>query len=133
MMYTDYSTIGRLYIDNEFICYTLENTCRENVEFSANPKFSNAHIKASEPGVYNISRLAFTRDSDIIGFFDLRQFEHVTFGIGESVGDVYGFIALGCIFSTYSVYSSEKAFLNFISRFSAIDCDDDIQIEIRNI
>ena len=55
--FTENSTIGKLYVEGEFECYTLEDTCREHIdtEIIFEIAFEKVSGKTAIPkGIYNI-------------------------------------------------------------------------------
>jgi len=100
--YTDKSTIGELFIDNKFLCYTLEDKVRVK-------KIKN--ITAIGSGVYNIKITYSQRFKKKLPLLlDVPEFTGIRIHSGNTDKDTSGCILVGMTKGNDIIYKSRMAF-----------------------
>jgi hypothetical protein len=128
---TDKSTIGELYIDNKFICYTLEDKDRnlkknDPVNYIIKNKIYG--LTAIPSGTYKVIINLSNRFNIIMPLLlDVPGYEGVRIHSGNTSADTLGCILLGLIKDKDFVGDSRKAFAKLMD---LIKNSKDITIEI---
>jgi hypothetical protein len=133
-IYTTHSTIGELYLDNEFICYTLEDVVRADGvkiygetaipdgKYSVCLSYSN-RFKRVMPLLYNHPDLSVRGDGDVI-------FRGIRIHSGNTDEDTLGCILVGETKTGDFVGHSRRAYRVLMTYLKDIDI---IDLEIINI
>lgn len=125
--FTEKSTIGRLLIDGEFFCYTLEDKDRK-LEDGGEKVYGETCIPR---GLYTVS----TRPSPKFGWvpwiISVPQFEWVLMHWGNKPEDTEGCILVGDSYTTDWISHSRATFNKLMVKIeAAIDAGDFIEIEV---
>ncbi len=105
--FTDRSTIGSLYIDDVFECYTLEDVIRP-------PRIKIPGATAIPYGSYEIIidySNRFARNMPHV--LNVPMFEGIRIHSGNTSSDTEGCILLGTLKNTDCIYNSKLAFIKF--------------------
>lgn len=123
MIFTDNSTIGELYINSEFICYTLEDTVRKEGE--------KIYGKTAIPkGTYKVAITMSNRfKKELPLLLNVPNFEGVRIHTGNNPEDTEGCILVG---NTKDVDWIGQSKLAFDSLFHKMKQSKDITITITN-
>jgi len=124
---TKVCTIGHLYIDNKFFCYTLEDTVRP---------FPNKIPKQTAiwEGLYPVT-IDFSQkfQKDMPHVLDVPMFEGIRIHSGNTAVDTEGCILLGYTHDAEAVYESRRAFNDFFPKLkAALDNGQSCWIDIIN-
>jgi len=107
---TEKSTIGLLYIDDIFQCYTLEDVVRK-------PGIKIPGVTAIPYGTYEVIidySKRFVRNMPHV--LKVPMFEGIRIHQGNTVSDTEGCILLGTLKNTDRIYNSKLAFIRFYKR-----------------
>lgn len=121
-IFTDKSTIGELFIDGVFECYTLEDVVRQG------PKvFGKTAIPA---GTYKVIVNMSNRFKRLLPLLiSVPEFEGVRIHPGNTDADTEGCILLGRVKGDNAIYNSKLAFNQF---FDKIKDQKEITITVSN-
>lgn len=101
-IFTNESTIGEFRVDNEFLCWTLEDTCRKN---------KIPHQTAIPPGRYEIVlRHSEKWKQTVPWLLEVPNFTNIQIHPGNSKDDTSGCILVGMRKGENMIYDSRKAF-----------------------
>jgi hypothetical protein len=118
--FTENSTIGSLYIDGEFFCYTLEDTLRKD------------KIKGETAipyGTYQVILSWSPRFKRILPLLiSVPNFDGIRIHPGNTKDDTEGCLLVGESKGKDIIYNSRKAFTKL---FSILEKEKDISIEIK--
>ena len=106
-IFTDKSTIGSIYIDDEFECYTLEDVVRP-------PGIKIPSATAIPYGSYEVIidySNRFARNMPHV--LNVPMFEGIRIHSGNTSSDTEGCILLGTLKNTDRIYNSKLAFVKF--------------------
>lgn len=118
--FTDNSTIGRLFINDKFFCYTIEDKVRDE-------KIKG--ITAIPKGTYKVVVNMSNRFKVMMPLLlDVPNFEGVRIHSGNTSADTEGCIILGYTKSPNFVGNSKKAVTDFMAKIKDVN---DITIEIK--
>ncbi len=109
-IFTDRSTIGSLFIDGIFECYTLEDIVRA-------PGIKIPGVTAIPYGNYEVIidfSNRFARNMPHV--LDVPMFEGIRIHPGNTSSDTEGCILLGTLKNTDRIYNSKIAFLQFFRK-----------------
>lgn len=110
-------THGRLYVNNKFECFTLEDPDRYLEETPANIKV--AGNTAIPLGTYNVIINMSARFKRLLPLLEkVAQFLGVRIHSGNDAGDTEGCILVGNVRSNNSVQDSRAAFTNLMNKIS---------------
>ncbi len=117
-------TIGELYINNCFECYTLEDKVREGVKIPGR----TAIPYGTYPIIINDS-VRFKRKMPLL--LNVPDFEGVRIHYGNTEADTEGCILVGKVKDKEAIYSSRIAFSNIFDKLdNAIKAGDKITMEV---
>ena len=122
--FTDTSTIGSLYIDDTFECFTLEDTVR-----ATGVKIPGA--TAIPYGRYEVIidySKRFARNMPHLGL--VPMFEGIRIHSGNTSSNTEGCILLGTSKGLNQIYESKKAFVKFYSKLEKGLREGEVWIEI---
>jgi hypothetical protein len=102
MVFTDESTIGELYIDGDFFCYTLEDTCRRN------KVPGKTAIPAGHYEIIVTQSVRFNRPMPLL--LDVPNYEGIRIHTGNTALDTDGCILVGLRQGENVIYDSRKTF-----------------------
>lgn len=133
--FTEKSTIGELFIDGKFFCWTLEDKDRgfsqaDNVlTIKAKKLFA---ITAIPYGRYKVTLTDSSRFGKLLPLLnDVKGFAGIRIHPGNKPEDTEGCILLGYEMATDSVLKSRMAFIDFMANLrAAIDRKEDIFITV---
>ena len=136
--FTENSTIGKLYVEGNFECYTLEDTCREHPDIKA--KFEIAYEKilgktAIPAGKYNIIITYSNRFKRYLPLLEnVPGFEGIRIHSGNTSYDTEGCILVGKINDREDwIGESKLALDNLYKKIeAALDNYEDVYIKIDN-
>ena len=123
--FTDKSTIGELYLDNDFLCYTLEDvvrlpgvkvygeTCIPYGRYSVTLSWSN-RFKQLMPLVYNKPDLSVQDDKGV-------RFDGIRIHAGNTAKDTHGCPLVGLSKSKDFVGNSRDAYKLLMDKLKYID------------
>lgn len=119
------TTIGRLYRNDKFFCYTLEDATRTN-----KIKGETAIPEGTYPLKLTYSP-KYKKDMPLID--DVPNFQGIRIHIGNSHRDTEGCILVGekVVEELRMIYDSRSAFERFMTQF-VIDANGEVSIEIEN-
>lgn len=102
LIFSDYSTIGELFLDNKFFCFILEDTVRKN----------KIPGKTAIPsGSYEIERTYSPRFKKVLPILlNVPNFEGIRIHPGNTPQDTDGCLLPGMRYGKNCVYESVKAF-----------------------
>lgn len=115
--FSDESTIGRLYIDGHYFCYTLEDTCRE-INGKTFPGCKVQNETAIPRGEYQVIidySQHFHRELPHI--LNVPYFDGVRIHAGNSARDTEGCVLLGRTRNVNWIGQSQAAFIEFFDKF----------------
>ena len=123
-IFTDKSTIGSLYIDDEFECYTLEDVVRP-------PGIKIPGTTAIPYGSYEViidysNRFA----RNMPHLLNVPMFEGIRIHSGNTSSDTEGCILLGTLKGTDRIYNSKIAFVRFYPKLEAALQEGKVTLEI---
>jgi hypothetical protein len=123
-IFTDKSTIGSLFVDGTFQCFTLEPVVRKEKIFGQT---------AIPYGIYDITITCSAHfGCDLPLLNNVPNFEGVRIHPGNTAADTEGCILVGTIRVTDDLISSRSAFnLLFPKIKAALDSGDKVTIDIR--
>jgi hypothetical protein len=122
--FTDTSTIGSLYIDDQFECFTLEDTVRA-------PGIKIPGATAIPYGEYKIiidHSNRFARNMPHV--LDVPMFEGIRIHCGNTSSDTEGCILLGTSQGKDKIYDSKDAFVKFYPKLEEALRHDEVRITI---
>jgi hypothetical protein len=124
--FTNTSTIGHLFIDGEFECFTLEDVVRRG------PKVPKA--TAIPAGEYRVIVNRSPRLKQRLPLLlDVPEFEGVRIHAGNHASDTDGCILVGASVSTDAIGQSRLALRRLVSKIeAAIEAGDTVHIRIAN-
>jgi hypothetical protein len=125
-IFTDKSTIGSLYIDDQFECYTLEDVVRP-------PGIKIPGATAIPYGNYEVIidySNRFARNMPHV--LCVPMFERIRIHSGNTSADTEGCILLGTTKGTDIIYESRNAFIKFYSRLEEGLKAGEVRIETTN-
>ena len=120
---TDQSTIGRLYLDDQVVCYTLEDAVRDEKIYGQT---------AIPAGTYQII-VTFSPhfQQDLPLLVDVPNYEGVRIHPGNTAADTEGCILVGTSYGDDVVNNSRAAFaLLFNNIATAIESNDQVWITV---
>jgi hypothetical protein len=118
--FTEKSTIGRMFIDGNFFCYTLEDKVRD-VKI---PK-----VTAIPTGTYKVSQTVSNRFKKLMPLLhDVPNFSGVRIHAGNKATDTDGCILVGYTKAENFIGDSQKAFKHFMEKIKDVK---NITIEIK--
>lgn len=101
MIFTDKSTIGELWTDNRFLCYTLEDTCRQK---------KIPGVTAIPAGRYEIKMLPSAHfKQDLPHLLNVQNYTNIMLHWGNSPTDTDGCLLLGLSKGEDYIYESRAA------------------------
>jgi hypothetical protein len=116
------STIGRLYIDGKFECYTLEDCVRDK-------KIKNC--TAIPAGTYEVVSTFSNRFQKYLPLLlNVPNFEGVRIHSGNTDADTEGCILVGQSKGTDSIGSSRAAFSTLFAKMKAVEKKEKVYITI---
>lgn len=116
-------TIGEMYIDGEFFCYTLEDVVRE-----AKIK----HETAIPAGRYRVIINYSVRFRKLMPLLlNVPNFEGIRIHAGNTHLNTSGCILVGFVVGAEKILESKKAFDELYQRLRAVQAEKDIWITIR--
>lgn len=123
---TEKSTIGRMFIGDEFICYTLEDVVR--------PEGIKEYGKTAIPeGTYKMVIDYSTRfKKPMPHILDVPMFEGIRIHAGNTSEDVSGCLAIGYTKGIDFIGRSREAFNDFMIRLNSFLEEGDVNIKIQN-
>lgn len=127
------STIGELYLDGRFLCYTLEDTVREMVGVPVKV-WKMPGVTAIPQGIYGVTITRsprFGRDLPLLQ--DVPGFSGVRIHTGNRPEDTEGCILVGQKVGTDQVIESRGAFAALFEIIEgALTAGEPVNIDIRN-
>lgn len=109
-IFTDKSTIGEMYIDGKFFCYTLEDKVRDS---------KIAHVTAIPYGAYDtIIDYSQRFKENMPHLLNVQNFDGIRIHNGNTDADTEGCILLGTTKGKDFVGNSKVAFNNFMKLIS---------------
>ncbi len=127
MWATDKSTIGELYIDGEFQCYTLEDVVRE---------YPNKVPKETAiwEGMYSVTIDFSNRfQKPMPHVLNVPLFEGIRIHSGNTAADTEGCILLGRVRDKDQIFESRLAFTEFFTRLEdAINKKEEVLLIVAN-
>lgn len=139
--FTEKSTIGSLYINGEFYCYTLEDKVREATEKkvygeTAIPYGTYPIIYRKEGTTYESYKTRFADIKNDRGILYLREipgYEYVLIHCGNRPEDTLGCLLVGSAIGNNSITGSEIAYRKIYPVIaSALDKGEEVKITIGN-
>lgn len=129
--FTDKSTIGRLSVDGQFQCFTLEDTVRE-VEGVHVSNWKLPGETAIPIGTYEVIIDHSNRfGKDLPRLLRVPGFEGVRIHSGNTDKDTEGCILTGTSYAENKLFNSRMAFMPLMAMLEhAYDLDEKIEIEI---
>lgn len=126
-------TLGSLYVDGEFECFTLEDVIREIPE-EVVEKWKVAGETAIPSGTYRVIVTMSTRFAKLLPLLvDVPGFQGVRIHSGNVAGDTEGCILVGRRQEAASVLDSRLAFRALFAKIqAAIERDEPVHIRITN-
>jgi hypothetical protein len=126
-------TLGELYVDGEFECFTLEDLIREVPE-EAVEKWKVAGETAIPAGTYRVIVSMSTRFAKLLPLLvDVPGFEGVRIHSGNVAADTEGCILVGNRRAETAVLDSRTAFRALFAKIqAAIDHEEPVHIRITN-
>lgn len=122
--FTAKSTTGKLYVDGEFFCYTLEDPVRSG------PKVYGE--TAIPPGTYDVIinySQRFKRDLPLI--LNVPGFTGIRIHIGNYPKDTHGCLLVGDTLGEDAIYSSGEAFRRLFAKIQAcLKAGQRVQLEV---
>ena len=131
-IFTDKSTIGELYIDGVFECYTLEDKVREEKGKSVK-EWKIPAITAIPMGIYKVIISLSTRfKKDLPLLLNVEGFEGVRIHPGNTDENTEGCILVGNTLAKDFIGDSRKAFDKLFEKIKkVVDDKKEITIEIK--
>ena len=126
--FSDETTIGKLFINGKFECYTLEDKDR----YLEAGGLKIPHITAIPRGTYKIE-LRFSPHFNVITphLLDVPNYEYVLIHWGNYAKDTDGCILVGLSTDTNFIGQSKQEFAQLMSKLKvAFDDDEDVEIEV---
>ena len=124
--FTSESVTGKLYLNGEFLCYTLENPWLKNKK----------NVSCIPVGVYDV-RLRLPRESATRDYIHLLVNEvpnrsYILFHIGNTAKDTQGCILTGMTLGENAVYHSKKAHTLLMQVLLDNELAENIELIIKN-
>lgn len=110
--FTDKSTIGKLYLDGEFFCFTLEDVVRDG------PKVWGE--TAIPPGTYEVKITyspRFKRELPLL--LNVPGFEGIRIHSGNAAKDTHGCLLVGYKAGKDIIWESQRAFNDLFAKLKA--------------
>lgn len=132
---TGESTIGMLYINNVFKCFTLEDTHRD-IKIYGETRIQAGTYKIllrAAGGKHQIYRKKFPGHQGMLHLQDVPGFTYIYLHIGNKAKDTLGCILVGQDLGKNYIGGSAKAYLEIYPIIkSAILCGEDVRITIED-
>ena len=123
-IFTDKSTIGSLYIDDEFECFTLEDVVRPpGIKIPG----ATAILYGSYEVIIDYSN-RFARNMPHV--LNVPMFEGIRIHSGNTSSDTEGCILLGTLKNTDRIYNSKLAFIKFLRKLEEGLKESEVRMEI---
>ena len=126
--FTDTSTIGRLTVDGEFFCYTLEDADR-NLECGGDKIYGKTAIPRGTYKVIIDWSNRFKREMPHI--LDVPGFEGIRVHSGNMAEDTEGCILVGSRYTKDYLYNSKATFDTLFARLDAALESGDVVLEVK--
>ena len=124
--FTEESTLGKLYLNGEFICYTLENAWLDN----------KRNISCIPVGVYDVRvrlpRESATRDYLHLLVKDVPNRTYILFHRGNTAKDTLGCILTGMDRGENVIYKSRVAHNELMTAIIDGEMQENIELIIKN-
>lgn len=121
--FTEESTIGEMFINDVFQCYTLEDKVRDGVKVPGKTAIPYGHYDI----VINFSN-RFQKYMPLL--IDVPNFSGIRIHPGNTSADTEGCILVGNYRSKNLITESKKAYFNLIKRFQSVEKKEKITIDI---
>jgi hypothetical protein len=121
--FTEESTIGEMFIDGVFNCYTLEDKVRDGIKIPGKTAIPYGHYDV----VINWSN-RFQKYMPLL--INVPNFEGIRIHSGNTSADTEGCILVGNYRSKNLITESRKAFTNLMKKLQSVEKKEKITIDI---
>lgn len=133
---TDKSTIGKLYVNDEFFCHTLEDPGRKKKIWGKTCIWTGKYIvKLRKVGLFNnrYKKRFPNMHGGMLHITGVKQFKYILIHIGNFPKDTHGCVLVGSGYGTDFITGSTNAYKKLYPIvLRAFEDGEDVTIEITN-